>query len=306
MSIVQTNIKYNSNLLRQNLLDLKSTYPFINLNVVGYSVLGKSLYSVRLGNGPKKVLYSASIHANEWITSLLLMKFIEDYAIAYQNNLSLYGTPIRDLFNNVSIFIMPMVNPDGVDLVNDALNPNSFGFIQASRIAYSYATIPFPSGWKANINGVDLNLQFPAEWEKAKKIKFDLGFTDPAPRDFVGYGPLTEPEALAIYNLALSNNFDLTIAYHTQGEEIYWNFNNINPPRGLQIAWRFAYASGYVVQDVPYNSSFAGFKDWFIQDFNKPGFTIEAGLGENPLPISQFNDIYRDNLPILILGATLA
>lgn len=63
--------------------------------------------------------------------------------------------------------------------------------------------------------------------------------------------------------------------------------------------------AGYLLANVPYNSSFAGYKDWFIQDYNKPGFTIEAGLGNNPLPISQFNKIYHDNLGILILGATL-
>lgn len=57
--------------------------------------------------------------------------------------------------------------------------------------------------------------------------------------------------------------------------------------------------------DTPYNSSFAGFKDWFIQNYNLPGYTIEAGLGENPLPISQFNQIYEDNVGILLLGAIL-
>ena len=118
-------------------------------------------------------------------------------------------------------------------------------------------------------------------------------------------GPLTEPEALAIYDFTLSHNFSLIIAYHTQGQEIYWNFQNINPPRGYEIGTRFASSSGYLLTDVPYNSSFAGYKDWFIQTYNKPGYTIEAGIGENPLPISQFNEIYRDNLEILILGAVL-
>jgi g-D-glutamyl-meso-diaminopimelate peptidase len=97
----------------------------------------------------------------------------------------------------------------------------------------------------------------------------------------------------------------LTISYHTQGKEIYWNFQNINPPRGYEIGKRFASSSGYVLADVPYNSSFAGFKDWFIQTYNRPGYTIEAGIGENPLPISQFDEIYRDNLGILVLGAVL-
>ena len=124
----------------------------------------------------------------------------------------------------------------------------------------------------------------------AKKIKYNLGFTGPAPRDFVGYGPLTEPEALAIYNFTLKYDFKLVIAYHTQGKEIYWQFAN---------------SSGYKLTDTPYNSSFAGYKDWFIQDYNKPGYTIEAGIGESPLPISQFDEIYRDNIGILILGAVL-
>ena len=153
--------------------------------------------------------------------------------------------------------------------------------------------------------GTDLNLQFPAEWNKAKEIKYSQGFNKPAPRDFVGFGPLTEPEALCIYDFTLMHNFRLIIAFHTQGQEIYWNFQNINPPSGYTIANKFAEISGYAVAEVPYNSSFAGFKDWFIQDYNRPGFTIEAGLGENPLPLEQFDQIYIDNLGILILGAIL-
>lgn len=98
----------------------------------------------------------------------------------------------------------------------------------------------------------------------------------------------------------------MAIAYHTQGKEIYWDFQNINPPRGLEIANQFAAVSGYVVSNVPYNSSFAGYKDWFILQYNRPGYTIEAGIGENPLPISQFDEIYNDNLGILVLGMILA
>ena len=152
---------------------------------------------------------------------------------------------------------------------------------------------------------MDLNLQFPAEWEQAKQIKFSQGFTSPSPRDFVGYGPLTEPESLALYKFTLTHNFKLVIAYHTQGEEIYWNFNNINPPNGFKIGTQFSNISGYQLANVPFNSSFAGYKDWFIQQYNKPGYTIEAGLGKNPLPISQFNKIYNANLGILVYGAIL-
>lgn len=160
--------------------------------------------------------------------------------------------------------------------------------------------------WKLiSLTGVDLNLQFPAGWENAQEIKYAQGYTMPAPRDFVGYGPLTEPESLAIYNFTLSHNFNLVISYHTQGEVIYWQFQNYNPPRAKYIGEQFSNSSGYSLESTPYNSSFAGFKDWFIQDYNRPGYTVEVGLGTNPLPISQFDKIYSDNLGILVLGSIL-
>ena len=127
----------------------------------------------------------------------------------------------------------------------------------------------------------------------------------PAPRDFVGTAPLTESEAIAIYNFTLQYDFKLVIAFHSQGEVIYWQFQNYNPPNAYNIGTKFSEASGYLLDSTPYDSSFAGYKDWFIQDYNKPGYTIEVGLGTNPLPISQFDQIYKDNLGILILGATL-
>lgn len=117
MSIVSTNIPYNSNILRQNLNLLLRAYPFLNVQTVGNSVLGKPIYVIKLGRGPRNVFYSGSIHANEWITSPVLMKFVEDYCISYVNRSTLYGYSIRNLFNSTSIYIMPMINPDGVDLI---------------------------------------------------------------------------------------------------------------------------------------------------------------------------------------------
>ena len=161
-------------------------------------------------------------------------------------------------------------------------------------------------GWKfLKLTGVDLNLQFPAGWEQARQIKFSQGFTSPAPRDFVGFGPLTEPESLAVYNFTLQHNFRLVIAFHTQGKVIFWQFQNFNPPRALFIGNEFARVSGYSLEETPFNSSFAGYKDWFIQDYNRPGYTVEVGEGQNPLPISQFDTIYNDILGIFVLGGIL-
>jgi len=155
MSIVQTNIPYSSGILIKDLSRLINTYSFLSVQIVGTSVLGKPLYVLKLGNGNNKVFYSASIHANEWITTTVLMKFVEDYCISYTNNTNLYNHSIRDLFQHSSIYIMPMVNPDGVDLVTDNLSVTSPAYLQAQNIANNFPSISFPDGWKANINGVN-------------------------------------------------------------------------------------------------------------------------------------------------------
>ena len=296
---------FGSNTVYENLNSLKEMYPFLEFGSIGRSVLGKNIPYVRVGRGPKEVFYSAAYHANEWITSIIMLEFLYEYCDAIQNNSTIFGFSARNLFNGTSIYIVPLVNPDGVDLVTGAISRTSPEYQQAQEIASEFPDIPFVDGWKANIRGVDLNLQFPAGWQNARQIKFDQGFNRPAPRDFVGFGPLTEPESLAVYNFTLRHNFRLVLAYHSQGEVIFWQFQNYNPPNARFIGNQFANVSGYNLETTPFNSSFAGYKDWFIQNYNRPGYTIEVGLGENPLPLSQFDKIYRDNLGILVLGAFL-
>ena len=177
MNIINTKLPYTSEVLIKNIYDLSKQYPFIDVQIIGRSILNKPIYSLKIGHGLKEVFYSASFHANESITSLLLMKFIEDICIAYVNNKNLFGYSMRSLFNNYSIYVSPMVNPDGVDLVNGNLSINSPYYMQAKYIAKKFTNIAFPNGWKANIRGVDLNLQFPANWENAKKIKYSKGIT---------------------------------------------------------------------------------------------------------------------------------
>lgn len=303
--IINTSVKYNSTIFKSDIMSLVLHFPFLKLFTIGYSVLEKPIYCIRLGTGSKRVFYCATFHANEWITTTVFMKFIEDMCIAYNRNSSFLGYNIRSLLNKVSFYIVPMVNPDGVDLINNNINLNSNAYRYAKYIANSYPNVAFSNGWKANIEGIDLNLQFPANWEKARQIKFSQGITSPAPRDFVGDFPLQAPEALAIYNFTNANNFDLVLAYHTQGKEIYWQFENYAPKGSFEIAKKFENVSGYSLADVPYASSFAGFKDFFIQKYQRPGFTIEAGLGENPLSLPQFNQIYKDNIGILVLGGAL-
>ena len=303
--IVPTDMTYSYRILIMNLEALQRKYPFLETFYYGESVLGKRLPYIKLGTGSNTVFYSASIHANEWINSVVFMKFVEDFCEAYVNNQTLRGYNVREIFENSTIYLAPMLNPDGVDLVTGVISQSLPSYREAVEISRDYPSIPFPSGWKANIRGVDLNLQFPAEWEEARRVKFAQGFTTPAPRDFVGFGPLTEPEALSAYNFTLENDFRLILTYHTQGEIIFWRYLNYEPEEAEKIGQQFANVSGYQLINEVETNSYAGYRDWFISAYRRPGYTIETGLGVNPLPISQFDKIYNDNIEILLLGALL-
>lgn len=281
---------YSSSDLASDIRRLKEIYPFMQINTIGHSVLGKPIYELRLGKGAKKVHLNASFHANEWITTPVLLESLNTFLLSLTNGNSIRGRSTMPLYDNVDLSIVPMVNPDGVDLV--VSGPPSEWRDRVVRI--NKGSIDF-TNWKANIRGVDLNNQYPANWEIEKERKEEK---EPAPRDYPGDAPLTEPEAVAMAELARARSFDRLLALHTQGEEFYWGYEGLEPSESRVLAEEFARVSGYrSVQNI---DSHAGYKDWFIQEFRKPGFTLELGLGVNPLPLSQFNEMYEEFLGIFL------
>ena len=304
MPIVDTTVPITSARCDKMILDIVAKYPFCRTEVLTQTAFQRPLRTLVIGTGPRKVIYSAAHHANEWITTPLLLKFLEELAAAFQNGGKIYGVPARTILKYATIHLVPMVDPDGVDLVTGAIRPQTPEYNIARQIAGDFPDIPFPDGWKANLLGVDLNLQYPAGWLQAREIKFSQGFTRPAPRDYVGRSPLNQKETIALARYTEEVDPELVLAYHTQGKAIYWQFRDYQVPGARALAEEFARVSGYSVENTPYESSFAGYKDWFIQNWRRPGFTIEAGSGTNPLPLSQFDEIYQDNLGILVTAAT--
>ena len=300
IDVVYTDIDYTYDILERQIRGLRARYPFLEVGSAGNSVMGKTLFTIRLGRGSNRVSYNASHHANEWITTPLLMKFIENFSKAYSTGGSMRGYKVADIWNRSSIYIVPMVNPDGVDLVTYWPNYPNPVYRQAASI--NQTGLPVPSVWKANIRGVDLNLNYPARWELEHQMEIEQGITGPAPRDYGGPSPLSEPESSAMVNFTRQRGFRLVIAYHTQGRVIYYRFENLEPPESLTIARLFARVSGYEIADNPGEASYAGYKDWFIQTYRRPGYTIEVGLGVNPIPVTQFPEIYQQNEEILLLG----
>ncbi len=296
--VVPWNVPFTSQLMQYCIQGLHARYPYLYVGSIGDSVLGSPLYLLRIGAaGAKQVFYNGAHHANEWVTAPLLLRFVENYAQAYMYGENIGGYPAEELYVKAELNIVPMVDPDGVDLVTGSLSAGSEPYFQA--LLMNGAQEGFPQNWKANIRGVDLNLQYPADWELAKELKFAQGYTRPGPRDYVGPNPLSEPESRAVYDFTRRNDFTLTLSYHTQGEVIYWKYKNLEPAGSYRIGSEFARLSGYALETVPSESANAGYKDWFILEYDRPGYTIEAGSGKNPLPLQQLPEMYKRNEGIL-------
>jgi len=168
---------------------------------------------------------------------------VEELARAATFGLNIFRESARELLRTSSLCVAPAINLDGLDLVTGALKGGSF-FDRAYAISRDYPQVPFPSGWKANILGTDLNLQYPAGWAQAREIKAAQGVTSPSPRDFVGTEPLSSPEARAVYKFTRSYSPSLTLSYHTQGRVIYWKYLDCEPPMSREIAEFFGEMSG--------------------------------------------------------------
>lgn len=285
-NVVNVSDGYRYQDLVSQIEELTQVYPCLQQLWIGESVLGKRIPALILGTGIEQVHLNGAVHANEWITTPLLLKFMESLAAQWRDG----NHEIVSLLSEITICAVPMVNPDGVDLSQDGWQEDTdelkLSLWNEGRSDYRH--------WKANIRGVDLNDQFPAYWEEEVSRR---AVHSPCAQDYAGIHPLSEPEAVALARLTIERNFARVLSMHTQGRELYWNYRDLEPSYSREFGERIARAGGY--QAIALTGSDAGYKDWFIAKFNRPGFTLEAGEGVNPLPIDQFDQIYEEIAPIL-------
>lgn len=180
------------------------------------------------------ILAQGAIHAREYITAYLLMLLARHF-----DAFGRFGTA----------YFIPAVNLDGVKI--------------AER---------FDGSYKANANGVDLNVNFPARFGSgAKNVTFR------GKENYIGKRPFSERETEALRDFTLSVRPDVTLSYHSKGEEIYWDFHQTGKrkEKDLKLAGIIADKTGYKVR--PSGASAGGYKDWCIESLSIPAFTIEVG-----------------------------
>ncbi|MBO4940739.1 MAG: M14 family metallocarboxypeptidase [Clostridia bacterium] len=300
---MKKDIAYTHEQLKKDINSLTRNFPELEWGSIGKSVWGKDLFYIRLGRGENKISFNGAHHGMEWITAQLLMKFAADFLGAEKKNTGLVGFLPKALAKKTSLYIVPMVNPDGVELV-------ASGIPQHLSVELKNQLIKFNGSenfgrWQANARGVDLNHNYDGMWEMSKKMEKEYGIFGPGPTRYSGEVPFSEPESRALVRFTREHDFKMTIAFHSQGKVIYHGFQKKEPPISLKIAKAFEKISPYRIDQTEGIASYGGYKDWFVDEFRRTGFTIEVGEGQNPLPLSQFPKIYRETLPVLLGAMTV-
>ncbi|XEC93777.1 M14 family zinc carboxypeptidase [Paenibacillus tarimensis] len=303
--VVEPKQLYTYEVMTKDLQTLAARYPhLITLQSIGTSEYGRELWQMDVGSGPAVVLLSGSHHAREWITTILLMAMADYAAQAYDSGLRWNGYLARDLLDQVTFRIVPMLNPDGVTLQQKGLS----AFPQedhAALLEMNGGSSNFKR-WKSNAKGIDLNRQYPADWDNIQ---------NPAPgpyyMNYKGSRPLEAKEALAMAEITKISMPELAVAYHSSGEIVYWNFHTPaeNVSRDQRIAAQYAEMTGYRMVKPSRNPSGGGYTDWFISEFGRPGLTPELArpAGETNVPLKEWDRIWnrhRDILWMLALEAS--
>lgn len=279
---------------------LKKRYPFLSCSCCGRSVCSRGIFALSIGKSNNPVLLTGGFHGQEWLTSLLLLRFTEELCRCAVTRSELCGIDVTGALRSREVIIVPCVNPDGVQI---ALH----GAPSAGRYSQDVERISAASEdkWNANARGVDINHNFDAGWSILRSMEIEQGITGPSPRRYGGYMPESEPETKAIADLCRLRKPRKALAFHSQGEEIYCAYGENTPQKSITDGRILAAASGYTLVENAGLASHGGFKDWFIEYFSKPAFTVEIGLGENPLPLDDFEDIYRKALLMMVLSLVI-
>ena len=283
--------------LCQEISTLKNKYDFLDISSIGKSFCKRDVFCIKIGSGDKEIIYVGAHHGLEWGTSQILMQFLNNYCEAYSLNREIFGYKSRLAFSRCSIYIVPMLNPDGVDLNINGIKKSE---PLHDRIVSSNGDSEEFNTWQANARGVDLNHNYDAGWTEGKLLEKQYGIFFEGPTRYGGEYPESESETSAMCNLTRAINPEVVLALHSQGREIYYDYKGHVPKWGKELATIYSRMTGYKLAVPDDIASVGGYKDWFIKEFDKPGFTIEVGKGTNPLTEEQIRLAYDEIKEMLI------
>ena len=255
----------------------KTFKSFINDEKIEHFCYGKSFFNrdlIAFHKGEflgKQFLITGGIHAREFISSFVVMKLLKDYDLPY------------------GCFFIPLLNPDGIELCLGGIETIPFEYKDMILRLNNYS-IDF-SKWKANGRGVDLNVNFDANWGNGKYNKLL-----PGPENFIGEEPCSEVENVNLIEFISQYDIMLSLTYHSKGQVIYHGFEGGSKRlrhKTKILAKKFAKNLGY--KSIISKNSVGGLSDYLCLK-NIPSLTVELGHDNlsHPIGITNLENIYKN------------
>lgn len=267
---------------------LSDTYPFLQFSYLTESVMGRGIPLITLGEGEKEIYYIGAHHGAERITAAVLIKFIHEFCALAKVGATVFGMNLAYIMRRRTLHIIPMLNPDGVDISANGVQRDSLWY---TRLVNMNTSDDF-SLWQANANGVDLNHNYDAGFDEYKEIEKSLGISGGCATRYSGQRPESEPESGALCNFLRFNSPTALMTLHTQGQEIYYTSGGMCPRQSKLSAVRLSRLTGYTLSKPRGAAAYGGLTDFCIQKLGIPAFTLECGRGKNPLPPRDLPLIY--------------
>jgi carboxypeptidase T len=245
------------------LKEMAKKYPKIaRVEKIGKSFENRDVYALRIsGAGSKKVpkaLFMGLHHAREWISTEVPIYIARELLNNYEKD-----PKITKLVNNRVVYIVPVVNPDGLIW---------------SQNEYSY--------WRKNRNdnnghsrkGVDPNRNY------GYKFGTTGASTYPGSDTYHGTGPFSEPCTQNIKKLAEREKFTTSLSYHSYSQLVLYPFgygyNIPNPDEGTfkTLARELGRLTGYRPQNsADLYPAMGDSDDWLYGSMGVLSFTVELG-----------------------------
>ena len=269
---------------------LSECYGFLNFSYLTESAMGKGIPLIALGEGEKRIFYIGAHHGAERITSAVLIKFIAEFCAHVKRGSAVCGMNPEYLMKTRTVCVIPMLNPDGVDI---SANGAPLDSLWRERLVKMNGSQDF-TYWQANARGVDLNHNYDADFEAYKQIEGKLGIFGGCASKYSGEAPESEFETGALCNFLRFNTPTALMTLHTQGREIYYTSGGKCPSSSGAVAKRLSELTGYRLEEPDGSAAYGGLTDFCIQKLGIPAFTLECGKGKNPLPKGELPYIYSE------------
>lgn len=145
----------------------KSFDDFSIFRIAGTSHDGRDIPMLRVGLGMDVIVCTAGLSGKEKANPMNLLSLAEEYCSAYREHRKLNGLDVYWLLNRCSICFLPLLNPDGYEIVRAGFETVKNPLL---RRLCRMARIPADC-WEYNARGVDLNMNFPCRSYIQKQLR---------------------------------------------------------------------------------------------------------------------------------------